>query len=280
MPLSIHRTSRLKSCQAWRGWLAAALWVVGAVAARAQEQAPLEGPLGPKLAAPLDARQAAPFDPTGYWVSIISQDWIYRMVVMRRGEYAGIPINGRARAFADDWSREKDEAAGLQCEAYGAAQIMREPERLHISWLDDNTLQVQTDSGMQTRLLYFHSTPRQRDAPPSRQGFSQAHWELHKSVDVIGGRHLGPPPHHGRLEVSTTNMLAGLLRKNGVPYSDQTTMSESWVLNREDDGAQWLVDTYTLHDPVYLSTPYVLSSVFLKEPDDSKWHPTPCSLRY
>ena len=30
-------------------------------------------------------------------------------------------------------------------------------------------------------------------------------------------------------------------------------------------------------DPTYLTTPFVVSNQFKREPDDSKWNPTPCA---
>jgi hypothetical protein len=38
------------------------------------------------------------------------------------------------------WDPARDEVAGEQCRSYGAANIMRVPGRLHITWHDDQTL--------------------------------------------------------------------------------------------------------------------------------------------
>ncbi len=217
------------------------------------------------------------FDITGSWTSVVTQNWRYRMVTPGPGEYEGIPINPQAKEFADHWGAAPDVAAGKQCEAYGAAAIMRIPEHLHVSWQDPGTLKVQTDAGMQTRLLLFNPTPAQSAAPPSLQGLSVAQW-----VVRAGPRGFGPPdpnaPRYGSLEVTTSDMSPGLLRKNGVPYSDRTRMAESWDVEPEPDGFEWLTITTQLSDPVYLRTPFSFTSIFLKESDGSKWHPQPCSL--
>ncbi|HTT04392.1 MAG TPA: hypothetical protein VMF64_03820 [Steroidobacteraceae bacterium] len=233
-------------------------------------------------AAAMSARDSAPVDMTGYFVSIITQDWLYRMVVPQRGQYAGIPITLRARQFADAWNRSADEAAGKQCEAYGAAAIMRIPTHLHISWQDDETLKVQTDAGMQVRLLLFKPTAGQMRAPPSWQGISVAQWMPYlEGPGFVGAApRRGVRAHAGWLQVSTTDMLAGLLRKNGVPYSAQTHMSENWVLNGEQQQAQWLTVTTTLNDPEYLQVPYVLNSIFQRQADAAQWDPAPCSLSH
>src|SRR6266571_4792236 len=97
----------------------------------------------------------APIDITGYWVSIVTEDWRYRMVTPAKGDYASVPLNADSRKVADAWDPAKDEAAGNQCKAYGAAAVMRVPGRVRISWADDETMKVETDAGTQTRMFYF-----------------------------------------------------------------------------------------------------------------------------
>src|ERR1700709_223645 len=90
---------------------------------------------------PKTAKEAAPVDFTGYWVSVVTEDWRWRMVTPIKGDFASIPLNATGRAVGNAWDPAKDEAAGEQCKAYGAPAIMRIPGRLHITWADDNTLQ-------------------------------------------------------------------------------------------------------------------------------------------
>ena len=85
-------------------------------------------------------RQAAPIDLTGYWVSPISEDWKFRMVTPNKGVFDGVPVNAEGRRVGQSWDPARDESAGEQCRAYGAAAIMRLPGRLHITWQDDTTL--------------------------------------------------------------------------------------------------------------------------------------------
>src|ERR1700693_2884625 len=101
------------------------------------------------------AKAAAPIDLTGYWVTIIVPDWRERMVTPAKGDYLAVPINLAAQKISDAWDPAKDEAAGEQCKSYGAPALMATPTRLHITWQDDNTLKVESDYGMQTRLLHF-----------------------------------------------------------------------------------------------------------------------------
>ena len=99
-------------------------------------------PAGPP--ARLSAKDAAPEDITGYWVSIVTEDWRWRMLTPAKGDITSIPLNPVGRKTAEAWDPAKDEAAGEQCKAYGAPGVMRLPTRLHITWQDDNTLKVTT----------------------------------------------------------------------------------------------------------------------------------------
>ena len=240
---------------------------------------PLFGqPGGAQPAAVSSARAAAPIDLTGYWVSIISEDWRFRMVTPPKGDYGGVPIRQEAKRLADAWDPMRDEAAGEACRSYGAAAIMRVPGRLHISWQDDSTLKVETDAGMQTRLLHFGAW-KPKPGQPTWQGDSVAEW------DIPGGRGRAAgagdaAPKFGTLKAVTTHMRAGYLRKNGVPYSANAVMTEYWDLHKERSGAEWLVITTFVDDPVYLAEQYVTSPNFKRERDGSKWDPSPCSARW
>src|ERR1700678_765301 len=126
--------------------------------------------------APPAPKTGAPVDLTGYWVSLVTEDWRFRMVTPAKGDYASVPISPAGRALADQWDPDKDTAAGLQCKSYGAAGLMRVPMRLHITWADENTLKLETDAGTQTRLLHF-GTPTPPSGDAGLQGFSVASWE-------------------------------------------------------------------------------------------------------
>ena len=81
------------------------------------------------------------------------------MVTPAKGDFASIPLTPEARRVGERWDPAKDEASGDVCKAYGAAGIMRLPGRVHITWQDDSTLKIETDTGMQTRLLIFSGKP-------------------------------------------------------------------------------------------------------------------------
>jgi hypothetical protein len=222
----------------------------------------------------LTGKQAAPIDVTGYWVSLVTEDWRFRMLAPARGDYPGLPINSAARQVADRWDPAQDEAAGAACKSYGAPAIMRVPGRVHITWQDDNTLAIETDAGEQTRLIHFSKL----DAPaggPTLQGFSRGVWESLQRFDY--GR--GLPPLNGSLKVVTTHLEPGYLRKNGVPYSAQATVTEYFDLVNGANGDQYLIVKTIVEDPVYLVQPFITSSNFKKQDSRSGWNPKPCAAR-
>src|SRR5882762_899409 len=117
-------------------------------------------------------RAGAIKDVTGYWVSVVAEHWHLRMLVPPKGNVEMLPVNAEARRVTNTWDPAKDEANGEACRSYGAPAIMRVPGRLHITWQDDNTLKIDTDSGAQTRLLHFQapgSGGRVLSDPPSWQ---------------------------------------------------------------------------------------------------------------
>ena len=121
-------------------------------------------------AAPANARQAAPIDLSGYWVSVISEDWEFRMVTPDKGIFETLTLNNEGRRVGNLWDPAKDEAAGDQCKAYGAANIMRLPTRLRVTWENDTTLKIDTDAGTQTRLFHFGTPPPAGTAPSLQIG--------------------------------------------------------------------------------------------------------------
>ena len=49
---------------------------------------------------PPTARAAAPIDLTGYWVSVVTEDWRWRMVTPQKGDYSSVPLNAAGRQLA------------------------------------------------------------------------------------------------------------------------------------------------------------------------------------
>jgi hypothetical protein len=224
---------------------------------------------GQAPAPPRSAREAAPVDPTGVWVAVITEDWRWRMLVQKPGETTSVPLNDAGIKAAKEWDPARDAAAGEQCKAFGPGGVMRLPLRIRVSWADDQTLKVETEAGQQTRL--FTVAPVARGAPiavsplepgpantPSLQGTTVARWN------------------GSTLEAVTNSTTGGYLRRNGVPYSANALIREYWNVHTDYD-VQYLSVTTVVRDPMYLRQDFLTGSSFRKVTDsDPKWAPFPC----
>lgn len=236
-------------------------------------------------------RSIAPIDITGVWVSIVTEDWKYRMITAAKGDVGGVPLNSNGLKVANEWDPEKDVSEGDRCKAYGAAGIMRRPGRLHIYWEDVNTLKIDLDAGIQTRIFHFAQflPPAGFDAldapisflrsqppsgPPTRQGYSLAAWV--KIAQTNSQEPPQAPSKGGGLMVMTSHMEPGYLQKNGIPYSSDSVMTEYFDRIHLPSGEDYLIVTSIVEDPVYLTEPFITSTQFKSEKDDHRWAPTLC----
>lgn len=215
----------------------------------------LVGAMGLCEAVAADARSNAPIDLEGFWISHVTEDWRWRMIVPPRGDHASVPLNAEGVRRANAW--DPTEADSNTCLPYGAAGLMRIPMRVHIEWAGPDTLRLRTDRGDQTREFVFG--PAEAPDEPSRQGHSVAAWD------------------GSALKVTTSNLLPGYLRLNGVPYSGSARVTEYYNTHSAygDDG---FTVTTVVHDPLYLAQEFVTSTTFVKlPPEDAEWQPAPCT---
>ncbi len=259
--------------------LAAAIFSVLTVPSFAQQGAPAAQP-------PRTAKSVAPIDVTGYWMSMVVDEWRFR-VTPQKGDIPYLPLNAEARKIALAWDPAKDEAEGKACKAYGAVGLMQRPGRMHIVWTDDNTLKLDFDTGTQTRMLHFSRTPADKGAA-SWQGYSAAEWSTPGNVLIFTGDAYVPAlvrgrpaaaPTTGTLRVTTTNMLPGYIRKNGVPYSGKAVLTEHFNRVSGEQGDSYLVMTQFVEDPTYLNQPFIRTYTWKQVPDATGWDPTPCLPR-
>lgn len=268
MSRATKRMRRLNGRSPLRAAAALALGVVLVATAGAQDR-------GGAVRERPTARVTAPVDLTGYWVSVITEDWAWRMQTPPKGDYASVPLNGEGRRVADSW----DESQDGSCLAFGAAAALRMPTRVHITWADEQALRIETDNGEQTRLLRFAAAP-QPSAEHTLQGQSFAAWQTVgevRSSGATGGilTDAVAPQSWASLKVVTRNLQAAWLRPNGVPYSENAVMTE--YFDRYADGEdEWFTVTTMIDDPAYLTEPFIISSNFKREPNGAKWHPVPC----
>jgi hypothetical protein len=258
---------------------------------------------------PPAAKASAPVDFTGYWTTVITEDWHERMLTPPKGDFGtgaggavvlpggrvvggganpamlgNIPFNAAGGRKALEWDPQKDEAAGEQCKAYGAIGMLRLPTHLRVSWQDDNTLKFETDFGTQTRLIHFpppmpgmnlsginmKAGPPPGEAP-SYQGYSVGSWI------TMGGR--GGYEPGGSLHVRTTNLKPGYYWKNGMPYTANAVLTEHFRIIDLPESGPWISFSAMVEDPEYLTQPYIVTYQFKKLPDGSKWNPVACAAK-
>jgi hypothetical protein len=242
--------------------------------------------------APQTPQAMAPFDITGTWVSVITEDWRFRMVTPPRGDFASLNLNAAGQKVGNAWDPQADIANNQQCRAYGAIGLMRMPTRLRISWQDPNTIRVEADAGTQTRIFHvgapgtasLQTNMAANRGAPSWQGYSVASWvtqaEGSGAAQGGGGRGGGggAPQLNGGLRVVTTNLLPGYHRRNGAPYSANAVYTEFFDRVPGPQNEHWLIVTSIVDDPMYLNGPFMNSTQFKLEPDDSKFSPRPCEV--
>jgi hypothetical protein len=223
-------------------------------------------------------RDGAPIDITGQWVSVVTEDWLWRMVTPPVGDTASVPLNARGREVALAWDLDRDIAEDRLCMAFGPPGLIRQPTRIRIDWADDETLRLRFDAGTQTRVLSFDGDGGERSpVQRSLQGRSIAAWkQMGRQAGLFGG---GSNVTGGALFVRTTDMAAGYLRPNGVPYSDAAVLKEYFhTFTLPAGGGTWLIVTSVVDDPTYLTTEFIVSSQFRKEDDEDRWNPRPCEI--
>jgi hypothetical protein len=254
--------------------IASLLFVLGSLGLNGAAQAP-RGQAPANTAR--SAQSMAPIDVTGYWVTAITEDWRLRMITPPKGDYQNVPLNPAGVQLLKAWNPEADKASGNQCKPYGAAAIMRMPTRIHITWQDDNTLKLDFDHGQQTRLVYFDQTKRPTER--SWQGHAIGEWIDMNGRNMAQVRGRGAPPAvQGGLKVVTSNLKAQYIRKNGAPISENAVVTDMIERVPGPGGAEWLIVKTIVQDPTYFTVDLVTSAQFKREPDGSKWNPTPCEV--
>jgi hypothetical protein len=248
-----------------------ALGILAALAVSADAQAQGQGRGRAGGGPPPSARAAASQDLTGYWVSVVTEYWHLRMLVPAKGDFAMLPLNPEARKVADGFDAAREKAAGTECSVYGAPAIMKVPGRFYVHWTDDNTLQMDVDSGTQTRMFRFGGGEPPA-GEPTWQGYSVANWEGTGGR----GRAAGTVGAAGQLRVVTTRMRPGYLRRNGAPYSENARLEEFFDSFTEPNGDRYLLVTSIVTDPRYLTDRYASTMHFKKIADRAGWDPTPC----
>jgi cyclase len=206
-------------------------------------------------AGPNDA-QAPGFDISGYWTSPLQEDAMERGAGPELADYGGFPINEAARLFALSYDASRVTLRHHQCDGYVAPYSIRSIGNAR-AWeeRDPHTQRLiaihwynQTFEGHRT--IWMDGRPH----PPA--------YAPHTWMGFSTGRFAGQA-----LEVQTTHLKQGWLRRNGLPESDQATLVEFFVRHGDH-----LTHTSVISDPVYLSEPEIRSTDFARQPlDHQAW---------
>ena len=218
-----------------------------------------------RRAPPASPRQAAPIDLTGYWVSVVIEDWKYRMVTPNKGVFDAVPLNPEGQQDRQDLGSGAGRGGRRTVPGVRRRRDHAHP-RAPAHRRGRTTTRSRSIRMRERRRGCFVSARRPLAAgEPSWQGHSVAQWNTAEPGSQSEGRH--------------DNLRPGYVRKNGAPYSNKAIVTEYFDLNAMPNGDQWLTVTTKVEDPGYFTRPYMTSSDFKKLPNAAGWNPTPCSAR-
>ena len=204
----------------------------------------------------------AQVDLSGTWATRNHEDWMERWPGPDVGDFTGLPINEDAVARALAYSPSQLALPERQCLYYGPTYTVIGPFGLRI-WSESEPVDGRVISWHMSgavdktpRTIWMDGRPHPSpNAVKTFRGFSTGRWE------------------GDTLIVTTTHMKAGPLRRNGVPHSDQTVMTE--FISRYDDKLTILA---IIDDPVYMEEPHVISRTWQEDADTVvPVYPAPCT---
>jgi hypothetical protein len=177
------------------------------------------------------------------------------------GDIAGIPVTEGDRARVASWSPEDFDTTEFACRPHSWDYSLEGPLSPIRFW-------AEIDQATQ-KLIAYHGHINQeeqevtiwmdgRPHPPEAalhtwSGFSTGEWD----GDV--------------LVVTTTHLKETYIRRNGLMHSDRATVRTRW--RRMGD---YLQATSILYDPVYMTEPYVRSTMMWVNDPTMKMDPYPC----
>jgi hypothetical protein len=214
------------------------------------------------LMASASSHALAQTDLSGTWASRNHEDWMERWPGPDAGDFTGLPINEQALARALGYSPSMLAVPERQCLYYGPSYTVIGPFGLQI-WAESEPVDGRVVAWMMSgavdrtpRAIWMDGRPHPSpSAMRTFGGFSTGEWQGDSLV------------------VTTTHMKAGPLRRNGVPSSDQTVMTE--YISRYDD---LLTIVAVIDDPVYLDEPHVISRTWQLDADTVvPVYPAPCT---
>jgi len=203
----------------------------------------------------------AQIDFSGLWTVRYHEDQPERSPGGELGDYTGLPLNDAARLRADSWDAALYGLKEWQCRPHGSTYMWRSVHPVRISkdiepiTGDVTALHANFDD-LIDRVIYLDGRPHPpEEAPHTWAGFSTGKWE------------------GNMLTVTTTHLKEYIIRRDGVPLSDRTTMVEHWL--RHDD---YLTVVQIVTDPVYFTEPFIQSTDFVLDPTRLRDTPELCEM--
>jgi hypothetical protein len=189
---------------------------------------------------------AAQVDLSGIWAPIMSEDSVERVAGPDIGDFLGLPINDAGRLRGESWDPGILTMEEHTCKPHPSTYGFRGVGNLRITYgynpttYDVSRIDTHIQWMEQRREIWMDGRPHPPDfAPHTWQGFSTGRWDGNV------------------LEVTTTHLKAGWIRRNGLALSDRAQMTERFI--RHGD---LLTHVYIIEDPVYLSEPLIKTNGF------------------
>ena len=184
-------------------------------------------------------------------------------------------MNPAAQKIADAWDPAKDEAAGEQCKAYGAPGLMRGPTRLRITWLDDDTLKLETRLRDADAAVRLPRRPRRRAPRPGRA----SRWRSGSSRAAAGAA--AAPRFGAHEDRSPRSCGPATCARTASRTATGTVFTEYWDLHTETNGDNYLVVTNIGERPDLPAGALDYGAALqARTGRRRKWDPAPCDARF
>lgn len=176
------------------------------------------------------------------------------------GEFIGIPMSRAGALRAQAWNASLYTLPEWQCRPHGAMYISRGPSQLRI-WkeIDPDSREI---VAWHAEWLRSIDNPYYMDGRPQPSKYAPHTWGGFSTAEFIGDM----------LKITTTHLKEDYYRRNGVPSSDEATLTQYWI--RRGDILTWVTIAY---DPIYLTEPMIRASEYRLQPQ-LRIPPYPCEV--
>jgi len=193
------------------------------------------------------SKASAQFDFVGSWAPIGTEDVQNDSLP---ADYLGLALTEEARTRALSYDESQKSMIERQCAGWGASYLVLGPFGLRVTTQTDPvtnrvvsyTIGAWEDWSEMVIWMDGRSRPSEH-ALHTQAGFTLGRWE------------------GGAIAARTTHMMAGFIRKTGVPLTDQAIID--WRFYRHGDVLTILM---VATDPVYLVEPEIVSKSFRMSP--------------